>query len=190
MIYFKLLLLLFSIVIMQTQNPSNDTSHDIIDVEVNQILSNQSILDGVSKNVINQVQQNIPLSQYYPKINAIIASTFHMLNVYKNTPASFSSFLDSDGISRISTIGVGTLDKVVDQMFFPLDYVGEKNYYFAIKQKQLDEDPELLTNIKRRVKQDDPTIKTGFGVYATPYDQNYIYIVANTKIIQGVNYDE
>jgi hypothetical protein len=143
-----------------------------------------------SNTEIERAVGNIPLSQYYPKINAIIASTFHMLNVYKNTPASFSSFLDSDGISRISTIGVGTLDKVVDQMFFPLDYVGEKNYYFAIKQKQLDEDPELLTNIKRRVKQDDPTIKTGFGVYATPYDQNYIYIVANTKIIQGVNYDE
>jgi len=143
-----------------------------------------------SNTQIESAVGNIPLSQYYAKINSIIASTFHMVNVYKNTAANFSSFLDSDGISRISTIGVGTLDKVVDQMFFPLDYVSEKNYYFAIKQKQLDEDSELLTNIKRRVRQEDSTIKTGFGVYATPYDHNYIYIVANTKIIQGVNYDE
>ena len=86
--------------------------------------------------------------------------------------------------------GVGTIEKVVDQMFFPIEHVTEKNYYFAIKQKQLDSDLELLTNIKRRVKSPDSSIKTGFGVYATPYDHNYIYIVANTKIIQGVNYDE
>jgi len=75
-------------------------------------------------------------------------------------------------------------------MFFPLDYVGAKEYYFAINANQLDEDTELLTNIKRRVTQEDSTIKAGFGVYPTPYEQNYVYIIANTKIIQGVNYDE
>jgi len=144
----------------------------------------------VSNSEIERALGNIPVAHYYPKINSVIASTFHMLNVYKNTDASFSRFLDSDGVSRISTFGVGTMEKVIDQMFFPLDSVSEKNYYFAINEKQLDNDPDLLTNIKRRVKQEDPTIKTGFGVYATPYDQNYIYIVANTKIIQGVNYDE
>jgi len=144
----------------------------------------------VSNGEIERSIGNIPVSQYYPRLNSIIASTFHMMNVYKNTPPSFSRFSDHDGISRISTFGVGTLDKVVDHVFFPLDYVSEKEYYFAINQEQLDEDAELLSNIKRRVKQEDSTIKVGFGVYPTPYEQNYIYILANTKIIQGVNYDE
>jgi hypothetical protein len=144
----------------------------------------------VSNGEIERSVGNIPVSQYYPRLNSIIGSTFHMLNVYKNTPASFSRFSDRDGISRISTFGVGTMAKVADQMFFPLDYVGEKEYYFAINQEQLDDDPELLTNIKRRVKQEDSTIRTGFGVYPTPYEQNYIYVLSNTKIIQGVNYDE
>jgi len=143
-----------------------------------------------SNSEIERVLGNIPVSQYYPEINSIIASTFHMANVYKNTEAKFSNFLNRESISRISTLGVGRMEKVIDQMFFPLDYINEKIYYFAINQTQLDEDPELLTNIKRRVKQEDSTIEAGFGVYATPYDQNYIYIVANTKIIQGVNYDE
>ncbi len=144
----------------------------------------------VSNGEIERALGNIPVSQYYPQINSIIASTFHMLNVYENTQANFSNFLDSDGISRISTIGIGTIDKVVDQMFFPLAHVSEKKYYFAINQEQLDQDSELLANIKRRVKQDDVTTKTGFGVYATPYKQNYVYILSNTKIIQGVDYDE
>jgi len=144
----------------------------------------------VSNNEIERAVGNIPLSHYYTKINSIISSTFHMLNVYKNTAASFSRFSDSDNISRISSFGVGTMDKVVDQMFYGLDYINEKEYYFAINQKQLDEDPQLLTTIKRRIKQDDVTIQAGFGVYPTPYEQNYIYVIANTKIIQGVNYDE
>jgi len=144
----------------------------------------------VSNSEIERAVGNIPLSHYYTKINSIISSTFHMLNVYKNTSASFSRFSDPDGISRISTFGMGTMEKVVDQMFYGLDHINEREYYFAINEKQLDEDPQLLTTINRRIKQNDVTIKAGFGVYSTPYEQNYIYVIANTKIIQGVNYDE
>jgi hypothetical protein len=144
----------------------------------------------VSNGEIEKVVGQIPVSRYYQKINEIIASTLHMINVYKNSSPSLSNIKEISGISRISTIGIGTFEKIRDQMFYPIDYVGEKVYYFAINKKQLDQDEELLPKIKIRIKQEDSTIRTSFGVYPTPYDENYIYILANTKIIQGVNYDE
>jgi len=145
------------------------------------LLSNSSVEEGVG---------NIPVAHYYPRLNSIIASTYHMTNVYSNSDAVFASPIDESGICRIGTLGIGTMANVTDRLFFPLDYISEKTYFFAINEKQLDEDAALLGRIKLRVKQDDTTIKAGFGVYATPYEENYIYLLTNTKIIQGVNYDE
>jgi len=144
----------------------------------------------VSNSEIEKVVGQIPVSSYYEKVNEIISSTFHMFNVCKNSSPSLSSLSEGSETARISTLGIGALDNITDQMFFPLNYISEKEYYFAINQKQLDEDPELLSNLKRRAREEDLTIKVGFGVYPTSYEQNYIYILANTKIIQGVNYDE
>ena len=144
----------------------------------------------ISNSEIERVVGSLPVSQYYDHINATIVSTFHMLNVYKNTAPNFSRFLEEDTISRICTIGVGTMNKVIDQMFFPLEHIQQKTYYFAINEEQVDSDGELLANIKRRIGTPESPMETGFGVYSTPYKENYIYVVANTKIIQGVNYDE
>jgi hypothetical protein len=184
-----------SVIYVKPDPSSSDESRrlDKITFNILQQYARSGAIDRIyiaSNSEIERVVGSVPVSHYYPQINSIIASTFHMANVYKNTEAKFSNFLDSDGVSRISTLGVGSMEKVIDQMFFPLDYVNEKIYYFAINQNQLDKDTQLLSNIKRRVKQEDSTIKVGFGVYSTPYEKNYIYIISNTKIIQGVNYDE
>jgi len=144
----------------------------------------------VSNGEIERVVGNIPLSSYYEKLNDIMASTYHMMNVYKNSSPVISNLTQVPTLSRLSTIGVATFEKVEDQMFFPLDYVSEKVYYFAINKERLDKDKELLGKIKLRIKQADATIKTGFGVYATSYPDDYVYVVANAKIIQGVQYDD
>ena len=144
----------------------------------------------VSNSHIEKVVGKIPLSSYYKQLNNIIASTFHMLNVYRNTAPVVSSLAEAPSLSRISTIGIGTMERVEDQMFFPLDFVTNKMYYFAINSARVDKDEDLLGKIKLRVKDEDPTVTTGFGVYSTSYEKDYIYIVADAKIIQGVNYDE
>ena len=143
----------------------------------------------VSNSEIERVVGDLPVSKYHDKINEIIASTIHMVNVYRNSETPLSNIAEGTGVSRISTIGVGTMEKVIDQMFFSLDYTSEKVYYFAINKKQMEEDNQLLFSIKNRIKQDDSTIKTSFGVFTSPYEENYIYIVASTKIIQGVKYE-
>jgi len=143
----------------------------------------------VSNSEIERVVGDLPVSKYHDKINEIIASTIHMVNVYRNSETPLSNIAEGTGVSRISTIGVGTMEKVIDQMFFSLDHTSEKVYYFAINKKQMEEDNQLLFSIKNRIRQDDSTTKTSFGVFPSPYDENYIYIVASTKIIQGVEYE-
>tara|TARA_R110002110_G_scaffold39599_4_gene127583 strand:+ start:5459 stop:6301 length:843 start_codon:yes stop_codon:yes gene_type:complete len=142
----------------------------------------------VSNSEIEKVIGNIPIGRYQDTINEFISSTLHMLNVYRNTEAIISSYPKESGICRICTIGIGEMEKMADQMCFSLDKVNEKSYYFAINKKQVDNDTDLLFRVKKRVAQKDDDIKVGFGVYSTEYDKNYIYIISQTKIIQGVNY--
>jgi len=47
------------------------------------------------------------------------------------------------------------MENVIDQMFFSLDHTSEKVYYFAINEKQMEEDKQLLFSIKNRIKQND-----------------------------------
>ena len=142
----------------------------------------------ISNSAIEKVIGNIPIGRYQDTINDFVSSTIHMLNVYRNTEAVMSSYPKESGICRICTIGIGEMEKMTDQMCFSLDNVNEKSYYFAINKKQVDNDSDLLFRVKKRVTQKDEDIKVGFGVYSTEYDKNYIYIVSQTKIIQGVNY--
>jgi len=143
----------------------------------------------VSNSEIQRTVGNIPISKYYDTLNEIISSTFHMVNVYKNGKPTISSFPKESEVCRIFTIGIGELEKITDQMYFSLDNTNEKRYYFAINKKELEESTTLLSKIKTRAKQKDKNIKAGFGIYPTDYEKNYIYIVSQTKIIQGVNYD-
>jgi len=142
----------------------------------------------VSNSEIQRTVGNIPISKYYDTLNEIISSTMHMVNVYKNSKPAISSFPKESEMCRICTIGIGEIEKITDQMYFSLDNANEKRYYFAINKNELEESTTLLSKIKTRAKQKDENIKAGFGVYPTEYEKNYIYIVSQTKIIQGVNY--
>lgn len=142
----------------------------------------------VSNENIEKVVGEMSVSNYFGQINQVISSTIHMINVYKNSEPCLSNIKEPSEVSRISTIGLGDMKKISDKMFFPLDYVGEKTYYFAIGQEQLDNDKTLLEKIKNRTEQEDTSVSVSFGVYPTSYEENYVYVVSSTKIIQGADY--
>lgn len=139
----------------------------------------------VSNSHIQSTVGNVPIGKYHEIINGTIASAFHMIKVCENTSPTISTLPPPDDLSRICTIGIGEIEKNADQMFFPLDNVMEKRYYFSINERQIEQDTSLLPKIKIRTKQKDAEIKAGYAVYPSEYEKNYIYIVSQTKILQG-----
>ena len=47
----------------------------------------------------------VPVIGYYDRLNEMIASTIHMINVYNHNDPEVSTFSETDEINRISTIG-------------------------------------------------------------------------------------
>ena len=123
----------------------------------------------------------VPVIGYYDRLNEMIASTIHMINVYNHNDPEVSTFSEPDEINRISTIGFVNFEDGEKKLFYPLDDVKELCYYYAINKTKLEEDGELFKRIKEQIKND---VKTSYGIFATKYAEDYSYIIAHSSQIQ------
>ena len=135
----------------------------------------------VSNSEVEKHLGEVPVIGYYERLNEMIVSTFHMMNVYNHNKAVVSNFSAPDDINRISTIGIANGEDGEKKLFYPLDKIEELRYYYAINKKKLEEKGDLFKKIKEQIKSD---VKTSYGIFATNYEQDYVYTVAHTSEIQ------
>jgi len=134
---------------------------------------------------------SLPLVGYFDKINEIIASTLHMMNVYNHIDSVTDTFHEPYETARISTFGLVDIDDGTIKTFFPLDKVREMRYYYAINNKHLETDGDLFKKIKQQVKDKSKEgIKTSYGVYSTDYKENYGYAVCYSSTVQTREEDD
>ena len=74
-----------------------------------------------------------------------------------------------------------------EKMFYDLKIPREKCYYYAINKKQLSSDGALIRKIRKQIndmKKEGENSSVSYGVYGTEYENNYVYVVANSTLIQ------
>ena len=136
----------------------------------------------VSNPQLENVLGDVPIIGFNDKLNNLLVSTFHMINVYNNNEPVVDNSSDFRDNTRISTIGISTLENE-KKLFFSLDSVREMRYYYAINRKKLETDGTLMRKITENVKNEND-IDVSYGVYATDYADDYVYCVANASMIQ------
>jgi hypothetical protein len=145
----------------------------------------------VSNFCVQDIFGDTPIINYYDKLNEMIVSTFHMINVFRFSKSiinTFSAHIDS---CRISTFGMFDQEKNEEKLFFPLENIRELMYYYGVPRQILEEDGRLFRKITDQIKVKSTTAeeervqcKATFGVYQTQYEENYNFIVASTSFIQ------
>jgi len=135
----------------------------------------------VSNPYVEEHIGNIPVIGYFDKINEMIVSCLHMINVYNHNESVIDTFFDPMDVCRISTIGFYNEETNENRLLFPLDNIREMRYYYAINKEKLENDGEVMKKIREQTRD---KIKTCYGVYATNYEQDYVYTVAHTSLIQ------
>jgi hypothetical protein len=139
----------------------------------------------ISNLQLEEILGEVPVTNYYDRLNELIVSTVHMLNIFQNIPPVVSTFSQILESARIATFGVFDVDSGKEKYFFPLDIVREKRYYYGINEKALKSDGALFKKIKERVKDSTQDKKrASYGVYETQYDTNYGYVISYTSKIQ------
>jgi hypothetical protein len=126
---------------------------------------------------------------YYSQINHVFTSTYYMLDVFKNTKPITSTFKRPKESCRITTMGLGSLEKD-DLMFFPCNQEVEVVYYYGINEEKLKTEENLFRTITNKVKSriTDET-KVSFGIYPTQYESDYIYVEYFSPKIQQITVD-
>ena len=139
----------------------------------------------VSNSEIDRILGGLTIKEYESGINQTLASTLHMINVYKNTTPLVSTFdKKPDGV-RISTIGVCDPETNEEKMFFSLDNVSDIDYYYAFDKGEIETNNNLLSEVKNNINEKKEVAKrVTYGVYETEYKQNYLYCIHSTSIIQ------
>ena len=140
----------------------------------------------ISNPHVEEALGGVPMIGYFEKINEVIVSTFHMINTLRQMkPVAAMESAPPLG-ARISTFGFVDLEKNVDRMFFPLDMVSDMVYFYAYNQEILESKKNLLTEVKEAIKNrvGDEKKRVTFNVYATNYEQNFVYFLGHTSIVQ------
>ena len=131
----------------------------------------------------------VPVLNYCDSINNMVASTYHMINVFEHSRPVFTTFSKKIETARMTTIGVAAYDadeEKIEKTFFSLDMPREKRYYYAVPQKMLEEDETLMLKIQKQVKNavEHDKMKVGYAIYSTAYDYPYVYCENYSTLIQ------
>lgn len=134
---------------------------------------------------VEKILDGAPIIGYYEKLNEVISSTFHMINIYKKIEAVNTTFSSVPDGAKISTIGIVDPETNETKLFFPLDNISDSLYYYAFNEEKLKNSKNIFNNIKNNIKaKDSLSARKAYGIYATNYEQDYAYIEAYTSIIQ------
>ena len=146
------------------------------------VFENICLIDNAK---VEEALGDIPVIGYYDKLNDLIVSTKHMINIFQNTIPVVGTLSIPLKVCRISTIGNVDVATGEEKMFFSLDLIREKVYYYAIGRKKLETDGSLLKKIKEQVKSKAKSNqKVSYGIYETDYEDDYAFCVAYTSKVQ------
>lgn len=139
----------------------------------------------VSNLNLDSVIGGAPITGYYRKLNEVLVSTIHMMNVFKNTEPGIGRESIPKETHRISTIGLFDIEKGEEKMFFPLDSIRERCYIYSINNDRMKTDNNLYQRIRNQVKsKKKENLNISFTIYSSEYEDDFGYVIERTPIIQ------
>jgi len=147
------------------------------------LVSNENIADFLP---------DVPIAEHYSKINEVIASTYHMINIFDNSKSVVDTFSSPRPTSRLCTLLVfDPTEETEEKMFFSLENSTEARYYYGIPDKDLKEEKDLYRKLLNQMKKRlDIFPKVSYGIYETAYKKKIGYGVVYTNSIQETSESE
>lgn len=147
---------------------------------------------GIFKNIyltsnseMDKMIVNASIKEYYPTMNNLIASVFHMTMVFDHQDAEVSNFSIVNESRRVCTLGVLDMESGSEGLLFPFTDPMDIRLYYGISKESLAEDQNLQRNIIKLIKDKNQELcKYSYGVYETQYESDFCYIKAYSSKVQ------
>lgn len=135
--------------------------------------------------VLDKVIENASIKDYYPSINSMIVSTFHMLKVFENQKQVVGNFQQINKARRVCTIGILNMKTSEETLFFDLQEPMSARLYYGISESTLNKDRNLQRDIINLIKDKNKNIcKYSYSVYETKYDSDFCYVKTYSSKVQ------
>ena len=128
---------------------------------------------------------SVPIKGYFDKLNKVLVSSVHTVNVFENTESIFKNKSDTESHARLSSYGVVDSESGQERLFFPLDNIEEKCYYIGVTKEALEDKDffrELKVNMREKAEKED--VKISYIINESKFDYSYVYVLAHSGEIQ------
>lgn len=143
------------------------------------LIENLYLLDN-SK--IEDLLDDIPLDQYWEKINEVISYFFHTFMCFRHMKPIFESKNQEKGIANIKTFGLVGADGT-KKMLYDLQHVTVESYNFSYSKEKEKDNKNYLKEIKSKMTQEENMLKT-FKIFESNGQDFNTYIEVSTHIVQ------
>jgi len=141
----------------------------------------------ISNENVSNIIGNLPILGYYDKINDLIASTMHFINIFDRSKHIYGMVEERENVCRISTIGLLDTETSEEKVFYDLDLVREKSYFYALNKDTLLNESNMVSTLESQVeeKKKEWLTKISYRLYSTEYENNFGFCVNRTSKVQG-----
>ena len=127
------------------------------------------------------------VSNYYEKVNFFIYNTIQNIMYCRHVDPDFGKIKERKEISRISTIGFGSLDSDDERMMFDLSNVTETMFLMNIEEEDLNSDDSVIPKCQQIVRENKEKKRdTSFAIWHSSeeshfYSLHYTHFIQDTK---------
>ena len=174
--------------------PESDLLDDTESMQERMIFSvlQEYARSGVFRNIyltsnseMDALIENASIKEYYPAMNNLIASIFHMVMVFDHQDPEVSNFSIINESRRVCTLGILDIQNGTESLLFPFTDPMDTRLYYGISQASLAEDQNLQRNIIKLIKEKNQELcKYSYGVYETQYESDFCYIKTYSSKVQ------
>lgn len=135
---------------------------------------------------VSDIVGKVPLKERQDKILSTLATSYYMKNLFENTNSVYEKILETPSTYCITSLGIMDLESGEETLFYPIDNVREKIYYYYINNEQLNNDTELFDKIEEQINNkfsDNVTIS--YAIYESPHQESSVFIEHKSPYIQG-----
>jgi len=139
----------------------------------------------ISIPAIENILGDMPIVEYSKNINRVIYNCIKDVQKFETEEPIINNFSDPKEVSRIVTFGVYSIENNAEKMFYPMDFIDDKCYYFAVNENDLKTNSKLFRLIKERMREKvlDNT-KISYRIHHTGYEQSFCYVAAWSRKVQ------
>ena len=136
-------------------------------------------------NMVSDIVGKSSILNFYPKINRLVATSIHWLNIYMNTDPVFDTFREKYISSRIGTIGVIDLEQYQVMDCYGIKNANQIEYFFGINRIRIENDEELFDKLNNMASSESEQKSISFGVYTTDLEEGFSFALKTSSEIQS-----